>query len=345
MNVMKTALAASVVLALAGCGGGGSEAGASFPNGTTDGDVETEVTTGVINQSKMTYAVDKYALDWLNLDDEAAITVYVANTIGAPVVAGQRVYFAAEAGFLSANSCVLTGQTSSTGEQTFSTCSVKFRPNVGRPVDGYTTIVAYVQGEEAYADVDGNGRYTAGEAFVENGQVFRDDDNDLGYSTFDVSTGSGDALKVASTISGSQACRADAGVIADEDSLPLSVPNTCDGVWGRATLSMQIVLPVSFQSSIGIEALPDAGNGSKRVLVFSSSGPADAKVAPVAGTTITTTVTGATGCTVTPSPNKVDNNIIAPLVVTLNASGTCDGASVQVTATSGSYAPSLNVDY
>jgi hypothetical protein len=35
-----------------------------------------------------------------------------------------------------------------------------------------------MQGEEAYKDLNGNGKYDLGEPFIDSGRIFRDDDDD-----------------------------------------------------------------------------------------------------------------------------------------------------------------------
>lgn len=49
---------------------------------------------------------------------------------------------------------------------------------IANPRDGYVTVIAWVRGEEGFADLDRNGRYDAGEPFADAGEPFVDVDDD-----------------------------------------------------------------------------------------------------------------------------------------------------------------------
>ena len=51
------------------------------------------------------------------------------------------------------------------------------------PRDGLVTLVAIVEGEEAYEDLNGNGRYDAGEPFTDTAEPWVDSDDDDGWAT------------------------------------------------------------------------------------------------------------------------------------------------------------------
>lgn len=337
MNKMyKHPVAAALVVLMSGCGGGGSDAGTS-PFGPNDGNNGSPVSTAVASQSKMSYAVDQYALDWLDFDAEANITIRIADTAGNPLPAGTKVYFVAEAGTVE-SSCSLVGRTTSGGEE-ISECSVKFSPLANLPLDGYATVLAYLEGEEAYLDQDGNRRYTSGEPYFEGGAMFRDDDSsgsyDVGVDNFLISSGPG---------IGSSACRQDSGIFSNPSITPFSKDGTCDGKWGKTYVRAQIRFPISSNLSVGVEDGGTDSNGVRYVTSYSEalgSNPVR-KVAPVAGATLTAT-TNAAGCTVDVSNSPVPSNLISPFDHALIPSGTCAGATVTVTIDSNGTLASTNI--
>ena len=197
-----------------------------------------------------------------------------------------------------------------------------------RPFDGTVTIIAWMDGEEAYRDVNGNGKFDSGEPFIDSGRVFRDDDNSQSETA-------SDELVVDTTLTGSPgigslACEA-APASVNVNEVPLSVSNTCDGIWGKTLIRRTITFPVSDPRFLQIASVPSVG---VRVSTFGYSVP----VAAPAGTTVNA-LNAPAGCTVVVSPSEVGNTEIAPTTHKIVGTGTCSGQSVLVEAKFGSYSP------
>lgn len=318
-------VAGAAVLVLNGCGGGGGSPGTTFPGGGNGG---TNVSTGVPSQSKMSIALDKYNIDWLDFNERIQVTVRISDTAGNPVPAGTRVNFVSEEGSTVVSHCFLAGRTVTTGAstETISECSVEFSPLSNAPIDGSATVLAYLEGEEAYSDADGDRKFSSGDTFFEGGRLFRDDNEDGFYTPgIDLFTLSGPGV-------GSSACVESSGIFNSDRLLPLSVANTCDGKWGKTYVRAQVYIPVSYAQYVGIE---DAGTISAERYVRSfSQAPGGVKSAAVAESSVeVVSVTGGTGCTVTVSPEEVPGNAVGPYLHKLDPSPSavaCAGAQVTV---------------
>lgn len=337
MKFVKVAVAAAALAALAACGGGGGSAGSNpFKpnNGTTDttGGV-SKVSSGVANQKSISLSVEKYGLDWSADGVETTVTVRVTDTAGNPVPAGTLVQFSSEGGQIQ-KSCALTGIAS--GKSTISGCSVTFSTQNRRPADGYIAILAWLQGEEAYIDSNGNGKYDGGEPFWDAGRLFRDDNESGTYEPVNDELNVAEAVNGGALGIGSSACAVPAGHddYLNADSIPLSVPSTCDGVWGKTLIRARTVLPLSDPRAMGVEAIEGKPGTA---LVFSEYNQGRRTAAP-SGTTIS--VTGMPkDCTVTVSPSIIPPGAVVPTVVTLTSGGTgcASGQQVTVAAKFGDY--------
>jgi hypothetical protein len=314
-----------------GTGTGGSGTGGGSGTPTTPGGGISVVANGVPNQRFMSISVKTYNLDWSIDGITTDVQVYVADTAGNPVPDGTRIQFSTEGGQI-LTSCTTTGITQ--GGVTISGCSVTFSTQDFRPFDNTVRVIAWMEGDEAYRDVNANGQYDAGEPFVDSGRIFRDDDDDGVYSAV------GDELVVGATLAGtpgigSGAC-AQAPASVNINEVPLSVANTCDGVWGKTLIRRTVVLPVSDPRSLGIVAV----TGGVQVFSGGSSRP----VAPPSGTTVSAQNPPA-GCTVTVTPATVGNTEVLPTFhgVTGQGSatnpGACSGRSVLIEAKFGNVRP------
>jgi hypothetical protein len=322
-----------------GTGGGGTEGGGTGGGGTSDPTVPTtpgggisDVATGIGSQRFMSISSPKYNLNWALDGDTTTIQIFAADTAGNPVPNGTVVQFSTEGGQI-ATSCQTTGVQS--GEAVISGCSVTFNTQDFRPLDGLVTIIAWMEGEEAYKDSNGNGRYDAGEPFIDSGQIFRDDDSDGVFNP------SFDELVVSATLSGTpglgtSAC-APAPVEVNINEIPRSVDPTCDGVWGRTLIRRTIVLPVSDPRLMNIEAV-----GSTGVTVYTNFGTNN--VAAPAGTTVTV-LNPPADCTVTLSPPTVGTAAVGPTFHAVLGTGSatnpaaCSGKTVSVEAKFLEFAP------
>ena len=363
MQMMKRLITLAALAALASCGGGGGDPGtSSFGSGssggttggtsggstggtsggstggtsgggsTSSGGIST-VSTGVPSQRFMSISADTYNLNWGVDGETTKIQVFVADTAGNPVADGTIVQFSTEGGQIE-TSCKTTGFKS--GSSIISGCSVTFNTQDFRPLDGLVTVIAWMQGEEAYKDLNADGSYTAGEPFIDSGQIFRDDDGNGAYDS------SKDELAIGATLAGapgigSSACAGiDAGTV-NINEVPRSVDNTCDGVWGRTLIRRTITLPVSDPRFLTVT--PVSGG----VVVGTAFGTN--LVAAPSGTTVTV-LNPPSGCTVTVSPATVGVAEVGPTLHKIvatpaapPAANTCSGSTVLVEAKYTNYSP------
>lgn len=327
---------ATAVLALVACGGGGDGGDPLFGDGDGGGGGPvSDVSNGVPSQRSMSLAVETYNLDWSFDGATTQVSVRVTDTAGNPVPAGTVVQFSTEGGQI-LTSCALTG-VGGGGDPEISECSVTFATQNVRPADGAVAIVAWMEGQEAFIDANGNGRYDAGEPFFDQGRVFRDDNHTGAYETI------GDELNIGAAAGGaglgSQACGPKLGSVASDFgfgpfSTPLSVDNSCDGAWGRTLVRADVVLPLSDPRGLnGVYS----GGFLEVFTDYGAPGRDSADVAAPAGTTLVA-VGQPTGCTVAFSPATVPSNGVGPTEHRLLATGvSCAGASFAVRLTYGAY--------
>jgi hypothetical protein len=244
----------------------------------------------------MSISAEKYNLNWAIDGDTTTVQIFIADTAGNPVQNGLSIQFSTEGGQI-VTSCKTSGIQS--GSSVISGCSVTFNTQDFRPLDGFVRIIAWMEGEEAYKDLNANGRYDAGEPFVDSGQIFRDDDDSGDYSA------SFDELSIGATLTGApgigtSTCAAPSEPV-NINEMPLSVSASCDGVWGKTLIRRTIVFPVSDPRALMIE--PVSGG----VTVYTAGGayPSPFRKAAPAGTSVNVPNPPA-GCTVTISPTSVN---------------------------------------
>jgi hypothetical protein len=264
----------------------------------------------------MSISAETYNLDWSFDGNRTNVNVFAADTAGNPIADGTVIQFSTEGGQI-VTSCKTTGINS--GTSIISGCEVEFNTQDFRPIDGYVRIIAWMEGEEAYKDLNANGKYDAGEPFHDTGQIFRDDDDDGAYSaTFD-------ELVIGATLAGApgigtSACAAPSQSV-NINETPLSVAGTCDGVWGKTLIRRTIRLPVSDPRALGIA--PIVGG----VTVFTQLPPpfAGTRTAAPSGTTVSVPNPPA-GCTITISPSTVGKTEVEPTVHVIEGKGSVVGA-------------------
>ena len=135
------------------------------------------VATGRATQNGFSVSLSKNVLAMGVDGDIATITARLVDRVGNPVPNGTVVSFVSEGGRVIPNCATSNGQ-----------CSVEFSTQNPRPVDDRISVIAYVEGDKSYIDVNGDNMYSAGvDILVKNiGDFFRDDnennqyDNNLG---------------------------------------------------------------------------------------------------------------------------------------------------------------------
>jgi hypothetical protein len=189
------------------------------------------VASGLPVQKAFSLSVEKFNIEGWRYDGETTkITIRAADRLANPVPDGTTINFVASGGQIVA-SC----NTSGAAANGVSVCSVDLVSQAFRPSNGRITVLAWAQGEETFADAGTptNNIYDSGETYEDLGQPFLDVNQDGVYTAgTDITVG---------TASGSQACVADP--LVDHRTVGvISVPLTCDQVWGRALVRAQAVI-------------------------------------------------------------------------------------------------------
>ena len=129
------------------------------------------VATGRPTQKGITLALEKNVLAD-NAIDTTGLSVYLTDRQGNFVPNGTVISFVAEGGTVTPNCATVGGN-----------CSVTFTSQNPRPANGRVSVIAYVEGDKAYSDLNGDNVYTAGiDSLLDNiGNFFRDDNEDLKY--------------------------------------------------------------------------------------------------------------------------------------------------------------------
>jgi hypothetical protein len=329
---------------LTGCGGGGPDAGTPLytPLATTDDTSGlADVSTAKATQKSMSIAAEDYGLNWGINNESTSVTVMVADTAGNPLPKGTKVQFTTEGGQIESY-CTIGTSTGTSGLASGSSgCSVKFFTANPRPQDGKITITAWLVGEEAYKDLNGNGRYDSGEPFYESGQMFRDDNEDDEYTPgVDEIVVSG--VKGENSVGiGTSACHQDAA--AEPTVTPLSVPNTCDGVWGKTLVRALITFGVSDPRNGNLK-LDEVVDGTDHyVEVYTLAPDGTSHVRAPSGTKIDLTSTDS-GCAPTASPSEVPVTGADSTFHKLTFTGCASNAPVNVKVSYDIYSESIDLN-
>ncbi len=130
------------------------------------------VATGRPTQNGITLALGKNVLAD-NAIDSTNVNVFLTDRQGNFVPNGTVVSFVAEGGTVSPSCATVSGN-----------CSVTFTSQNPRPANGRVSVIAYVEGDKSYSDLNGNNVYTvADDKILDNiGDFFRDDNEDLKYT-------------------------------------------------------------------------------------------------------------------------------------------------------------------
>lgn len=264
------------------------------------------VTSGVPTQDAASLAASKLSIEGFNIDGETSdITFRIADRQGNPVPAGTAVTFVASHGLIG-GACSLNAS---------SACTVTYTSQGTRPANGRVAILAYLDGEESFIDIDGNNVFSAGDTFTDIGTTYRDDNEDgVRQSTEQLYPGG---------MVGTSTC----------SSLDLSVPfvaNTCDGVWsGSIRVRKQLV--ISLATSRAVISQISRSNQKLLVLVADDHGNG-----MPTGTTVSAavTTTGSTCAVISTNPGTVVNSSgPSNHTITLNGDVSCSTASISVTVT------------
>lgn len=197
------------------------------------------VASGRAVQRSLSLAFDKLSIEGFNFDgDEAYATLSLADRQGNPVPPGTQVNFVTESGVMMPAVCFVPPVTPATANSPAiptSFCTVKIRSQGTRPANGRVSVLAYVEGEEDFVDVNGNNIYDSGDSFTDLGRAFRDDNpanetNGLPVYTYDTGEFQVPRVSVAACVAGTNC--------------------SGDGVWGAADVRRQST--IIFASSVAV---------------------------------------------------------------------------------------------
>jgi hypothetical protein len=254
------------------------------------------VASGPPSQRYMSTSLSTFNVEGQGIDGvSTTITVRLADRQGNPVEDGTVVNFTASGGQV-ASSCA-TAKINGIAQ-----CSVIWQSQNPRPANGRVAVLAYTVGTKDYTDADNSNTFTTGDALVQMGDVFRDDDESGVFSP------GADGFFLG--LNGTLACTG-----AGE---PAPSTGSCDA--GLATIVRQQVIIMN--SSSQPQALStvngnlDVPNASAFSITLRSA--ANLKIPMPAGTTVSAVFASgpSTTCSVSSvSPSTVGN--ISPLAVNL----------------------------
>lgn len=130
------------------------------------------VATGRAYQNGFSLTASKNSLNGTLDGDTANITVRLTDRVGNPVPDGTVVSFVSEGGSITPNCATAQG-----------TCQVTLTVQNPKPTDNRVTVLAYLEGDKAYLDKDGDNNFTQGidELSSNIGNFFRDDNENNQY--------------------------------------------------------------------------------------------------------------------------------------------------------------------
>ena len=258
------------------------------------------VATGRPTQNGVTLAIGKNVLAD-NAIDSTNISAYLTDRQGNFVPDGTVVSFVAEGGTVTPNCATVSGN-----------CTVTFTSQNPRPANGRVSVIAYVEGDKAYSDLNGDNVYTVGiDELLDNiGNFFRDDNEDLKYTPGEF------VYKRGEQQGGDQATCAAA---------TLSQPNLPNFIVGNATDATQCdnLLPTVLRKQVIMgfaNDTPTFYNYSQvsGLVSFEMYGNSVRTVSMPSGTALSLTVKDNTDNGATCEPEIASGNITVPNLVNLN---------------------------
>ncbi|WP_335953841.1 hypothetical protein [Acinetobacter higginsii] len=232
------------------------------------------VSTGRTTQDGFSLSVSKNALQNKVDGDNATINVMLRDRTGNPVPNGTVVSFISEGGVVTPNCSTSDGR-----------CSVTLSVQDPRPLDNRVTVLAYVEGDKSFTDLDGDNLYTKGvDKLLSNiGSFFRDDNENNQY---DNNYGIGEFLYNRKIVGNKAACA----------SSTINQPNIADTCDDNLDAILRQQLVFAFSENTATFTNIDASNG---LLSFGLYGNSMQGVPMPTGSTVS----------VTPEDNTKDNNL------------------------------------
>ncbi len=266
------------------------------------------VTSGRATQNAASLSATKQSIEAFRIDGvQTALTMRVADRQGNPVPAGAQVNFVASHGLVQ-GTCSIDAA---------SQCTVTYTSQGLRPTNGRVAILAYMDGEESFIDLNGDNIWQPGETFYDVGTLYRDDNENAIYDAGLEQTYPGGSV-------GSASCAASAYAYP-------SVANSCDGTWSdNIRVRQQIIIALATSdATIVLQGAKALSGFTVRVTdTNGNSMPTGSTVSAVVATS------GAACKVLTVSPNVVRNSPNGGThVIRLDAAADCVTARVDVTVT------------
>jgi hypothetical protein len=267
------------------------------------------VTSGRATQNAASLSATKLSIEGFDFDGiQSTLIMRVADRQGNPVPAGAVVNFVASHGLVQ-GTCLIDAA---------SQCSVSYTTQGIRPSNGRVAILAYMDGEESFVDLNGDNIWQSNESFFAVGALYRDDNENRMYDSAVEQTYPGGTTGVS-------ACADDA------HSYP-SIANTCDNVtWsGSIRVRQQIVIALATQTAnVSLTSIRTLNGFTVRVA------DQHGNAMPTGTAVSATVVTTGAACTVTSSNPNVVRNSANPgdHAIKLNGATDCSTVRVDVTVT------------
>lgn len=221
---------------------------------------DVSVATGRATQNGFSISMTKNVLANESDGDVATITARLVDRVGNPVPDGTVVSFISEGGRVTPN-CTTKG----------GICSVEFSTQNPRSADNRVTVIAYVEGDKAYTDVNGDNKFSVGDILTQNiGDFFRDDNEN---NIYDANLGEFVYRKGAS-----------GATCAPSSFNQPNIAGTCDSGLS-ATLRYQFVLGLASSTPV-FNGLPDTLPAKSGTKYFQMFGNSMQSVSMASGTTI-----------------------------------------------------------
>lgn len=195
------------------------------------------VTSGRATQNAASLSATKLSIDGFETDGQTTtLTMRVADRQGNPVPAGSVVNFVTGYGLVQ-GTCTL---------DTASQCNVTYTSQGLRPTNGRVAILAYMDGEESFVDLNGDNIWQDGtsgtvrEPFYDVGTLYRDDNENGIYDAAAEQTYPGGATGIFPCTGAGAGVGA--GVGAGAAYTYPSVAGSCDGTWSSSIRVRQQII-------------------------------------------------------------------------------------------------------
>ena len=273
------------------------------------------VASGRPVQRSLSLAFEKLSIEGFNFDgDETYATLSLADRQGNPVPPGTQVNFVTESGVMMPAVCFVppvTPETANSPAIPTSYCTVKIRSQGTRPVNGRVSVLAYVEGEEDFVDLNGNNIYDSGESFTDLGRAFRDDNPANETDSLPVYTYDAGEFQVPRT--SVAACVAGAGCAGD-------------GVWGTADVRRQSTIIFATSAAVITPTAPSIAGVS--FVVADGNGNSMPTGSLITVSAVDGTPDNNNGCTVVAGSTAVIPNTLNPFPWSASLSKCASGDSV-----------------